>query len=198
MWDVQQLFQSDILLRIARLTDPPRTSGHPNLTLLALPTLCGHIPSLQPSLQTAIEDAKKRAGYARKWRNKRIAHTDLGEVLQPSSNPPAPSSIAHSRAALEAVYQVLRLVRLHLPGRTHLHPDIAVEPRAEAFIARARIVSASLLYIDRLVDQHQDARPSDLSVVKTFLERLGGDQDPRPLVNLREAASWFRTRNTTK
>ncbi len=69
---VQDALWYDILMHIARLTDPPKSRGKPNLTIRRLPELVGN-----QELDSLVEEAKEAAEFCRDWRHRRIAHRDL-------------------------------------------------------------------------------------------------------------------------
>jgi hypothetical protein len=68
MWD-------DILMHIARLTDPPATGKKRNLTLQNLPDLVRD--EFKPSVRICIDEVLRHTEFCRDWRNRRVAHTDL-------------------------------------------------------------------------------------------------------------------------
>jgi AbiU2 len=69
LWDT-------VLLHISRLTDNPQVASKDTLTLKRLPQLVD--PGIRPRVQDLLDDVVKKAGFARDWRNRRIAHRDLG------------------------------------------------------------------------------------------------------------------------
>ena len=82
MLDVQQVFWRDLLLHITRLTDPGKSGGKQNITVLRLPDfrddpeLRARFPDVcdDPELRTRVESlaatAAKSAESARDWRNR--------------------------------------------------------------------------------------------------------------------------------
>jgi hypothetical protein len=76
---LQKLLYEDAMLHISRLTDPPNTgrrNGPSNLTLRRLP-LSVIDPDLKSRVEASVREACSRAEFARQWRDKRLAHTDL-------------------------------------------------------------------------------------------------------------------------
>jgi hypothetical protein len=61
------------------MTDPPQTFGKDNLSLRALVASLNSTaePSFRAELVAAVDDAERKSDFARQWRNKRLAHTDL-------------------------------------------------------------------------------------------------------------------------
>jgi AbiU2 len=74
---LNNLFYEDAILHLCRLTDPPQMGVKDNLTVMRLPEL-----DLDPPLKAAVQvnagAVEKSCAFARTWRNKSLAHTDLG------------------------------------------------------------------------------------------------------------------------
>ena len=106
---LQFVLWRDVLLHIARLTDPPKTGSFENLTLRRLPTevedegLAGEISSL-------VGDALARSEFARKLRNKIFAHTDFIQAIE--AEPLRVGSRDDVEQALRCIRAVLN--RLHV------------------------------------------------------------------------------------
>ena len=77
---VQDVLWEDVLLHIARLTDSPKQGKFENLTLRRLPD---KVPDevLANELDSLVKNALKEAQFARKWRDKRLAHIDLSHAI---------------------------------------------------------------------------------------------------------------------
>ena len=77
---LHRLFFEDAMLHLCRLTDPPktrlRTGDRENLSVLALSEMISD-PVLKASVRTKTNQVRKSCEFARKWRNQRLAHTDL-------------------------------------------------------------------------------------------------------------------------
>src|SRR3990172_1790101 len=73
---VQDTLWHDVLLHVARLTDPPKSMGKPNLTLLRLSDALPTGP-LADEVRRMVELAGTKASFARDWRNRHLAHSDL-------------------------------------------------------------------------------------------------------------------------
>ena len=106
---VQDTLWEDTLLYLARLTDPPRSAGRQNLTLCQLPSLVDDA-GLRAQLEPLLTEARSRTQFARDWRNRHIAHRDLGRALGEGANPLADASRNHVDEALRAVAAVLNCV----------------------------------------------------------------------------------------
>jgi hypothetical protein len=124
---LHRLLFEDAMLHLCRLSDPPktrlRTGDRENLSVLALTDMISN-PVLKASVQTNMEKVRKSCEFARKWRNQRLAHTDLinrrkGHAL---TLPRVTGNDIES--ALKSIGDLLTLVEDHynLP-RSVLYPD---------------------------------------------------------------------------
>jgi hypothetical protein len=112
---VQDTLLESILLHIARLTDPPQSTGRKdraNLTIQNLPALVGHAETkakVQELVAVAMEDAR----FCRDWRNRHIAHRDLNLALGASAVPLPEASKKHVDDALGSLARVLNAIDGH-------------------------------------------------------------------------------------
>lgn len=111
---IQDALWEDTLLHIARLTDPPQTSGKDNLSIsrLADPKLIDDNDLLQ-NIQKLISIAIKKSNFARDWRNRRIAHRDFALAMQEDTNPLEHASRAQIKEALHSIADVLNMISAH-------------------------------------------------------------------------------------
>lgn len=79
-WMLQNVLWHDVLLHVARLTDPPCQRGGKNLTMLSLPAAIDDA-SLRARVQATLDGALQSADFARQYRNKHLAHQDLDYAL---------------------------------------------------------------------------------------------------------------------
>lgn len=77
---VQELLWRDVLLRISRLLDPVKVAGKLTLTVRRLPSAVSD-PVLSAELDQLVQEAISKSKVPREWRNRQIAHTDLGLAL---------------------------------------------------------------------------------------------------------------------
>lgn len=108
---VQDTLWEDVILHVARLTDPPRSVGKDNLTVRALESLIPDIP-LKPELAKLVTEALSASEFCRDWRNRHIAHRYLGLALQRGAEPLMPASRLKVRQALDGLAKVLNAVSL--------------------------------------------------------------------------------------
>lgn len=118
---VHDVLWEDVLLHIARLTDPPKQGKFENLTLLRLPEA---VPNqcLADELGALVENALDRSQFARQWRNKRLAHSDLSLALDAVASPLPGVSRQNVEEALGSFRRILD--RLHL---SYLDEEVAYE-----------------------------------------------------------------------
>jgi hypothetical protein len=109
---VQDTLWEDVLLHLARLTDPPRSMGKANLSVRYLATLVASSP-IGGRVDTLASAALAACEFARDWRNRRLAHRDLDLALGQSVQPLADASRASVKAALNALDEMLNSVSGH-------------------------------------------------------------------------------------
>jgi hypothetical protein len=123
-WIVQDTLWDDVLLRIARITDPPRSAGRDTLSLQRLPLLVA--TTFRGQVEALLQDCLTKCTFARDWRNRRIAHTDLVlAVQQMSATPLASASRQNVKDALHAIVKLLNAVQEHYArseSMYELHP----------------------------------------------------------------------------
>jgi hypothetical protein len=73
---VQDSIWENVLLHIARLTDPSVTARKQNLTIQQLPRLVDR-PEAMKVVESKVLAALTSCAFARDWRNRHIAHSDL-------------------------------------------------------------------------------------------------------------------------
>lgn len=103
------------LLNLTRLTDRPKTSpkgGRENLTVKALPALIGD-SKVKAEVESLVETAEKATQFARDWRNRRIAHSDLKIALEEDTEPLAAASRGQVNSALKALAAVMNAIETH-------------------------------------------------------------------------------------
>ena len=109
---VQDTLWEDVILQLAKLTDSPRSAGKDNLSLRCLPVLVSE-ESLLSEIKSLLNTALVASGFARKWRNRRLAHRDLGLALATGGDPLPGISRADIEAALLAFRNLLNRLELH-------------------------------------------------------------------------------------
>ncbi len=109
---IQSVLWEDVVLHIARLTDPPRSAGKDNLTLRRL-TAALQLPALASEIENLVGQAQAHAEFARVWRNRHLAHKDLELAMDKRAKPLPGISRANIEQALSAVRAVLNRIEGH-------------------------------------------------------------------------------------
>ena len=109
---IQDVLLKDVILHLARLTDPPQSRGKDNLTLRRLPALLSNA-QLAAEVQSLVEAALAACASACAWRNRQLAHRDLALALASATEPLPGISYADIKAALTAMRTVLNCLDAH-------------------------------------------------------------------------------------
>lgn len=124
----------DILLHISRLTDRSSVAGHKNFSVDAV---AGFVEDggLAVKVREIADRAIESAAFARKYRDKTLAHSDLDHVLQ-NANPLSPVEPDEVEAVLSELRSLVNRI-----GDHYLHTEVAIEDvraigDAEALVAR--------------------------------------------------------------
>ena len=105
---VQDTLFEDVLLHIARLTDPPKSSGKKILTIQCLPSLVDAV--IRVSVDEHVSNATKKASFCRDWRNRLIAHRDFNLAMDKTIKPLELASRAKVKDALDSISSVLNVI----------------------------------------------------------------------------------------
>jgi hypothetical protein len=105
---VQDSFWENVLLHIARLTDPPKSSGKNNLSIQRLSSLVDE--EIKETISRQITNAKEKTNFCRDWRNRHIAHRDLKLAVGEQAELLKPASRAMVKHALESIAKVLNTI----------------------------------------------------------------------------------------
>ena len=191
-WDVQQVFWSDLMLRLTRLTDPPKSAGKDNLTVRRLPDLCEG-PDLREAVEGLVRAAVDATAFARDWRNRRIGHSDLARAIDPSPEPLKEATLKKAKAALDAVHAVLDTISGRLLGKG-IANEVNTRPRARVFMAYASQLVEAVQFVDSAIDPSGEKPITDQAAAVAFLQKLHRRptwQNTRQVFELREAARRF-------
>lgn len=116
---VQDALFEAVLLHLARLTDHALSVGKPNLSLRRLAELAAD-GGAGVRVTEATSVAVAATEFARDWRNRKLAHRDLGLALGQPVTPLAAASRVAVKDALAAVVDVLNAVSAHYSDSTSL------------------------------------------------------------------------------
>jgi hypothetical protein len=109
---VQDSLWEDVVIHIARMTDPPKSMGKPNISVQRLPILVEGT-ELKAQLESLVSVAKEASEFCRDWRNRRIAHRDLDLALGNNAEPLAAVSREKVKKALQALTDILDAVSMN-------------------------------------------------------------------------------------
>jgi hypothetical protein len=114
--DLQSMQFQHVMLHLCRLTDPAKSAGKSTVTVRALAK--HFLGSLASEVRSMASTAVDKTQFARDWRNRRLAHSDLERALNPTLRPLAPASRAHVEDAMAALRAVLNHVETATLGTT--------------------------------------------------------------------------------
>lgn len=106
---VQDSVWENVLLHIARLTDPPATAKKQNLTIQRLPALIDRANS-RDVVESSVQAALTSCAFARDWRNRHIAHSDLDLKVSDTARPLEFASRQSVKLALASLSSALNAV----------------------------------------------------------------------------------------
>lgn len=124
--ELQRMMWEDILLHLCRLTDPPQSMGHDNLTVRRLPD---SIPdaNLQNQVRPLVDASRQKTEFARDWRNRRLAHKELPPTAGQVAQALASASCQHVEDALAAIRRTMNCIEQH-----YLDSPVSYEHSIEA------------------------------------------------------------------
>lgn len=121
---VQRSVWHEVLLRLCRMTDPPQSVGKDNLTVMRLASICPN-QAMAPRIEELAERAKLATGFARDWRNRKLAHADLALAIGGAATPLLGASRKQVADAITAIHGVLNTIgREFLGGEMPNTPPI--------------------------------------------------------------------------
>jgi hypothetical protein len=190
---LQDVLWENLLLQVARLTDPVRTAGHENLTLQQIPAFFADQPEKHRELSDHVHAAVGAATFARDWRNRRIGHRDLEHSLDRQARPLEKASLERVDAALAAVHRILDTIAGYEHAQLRRQPTGS--NAADGFYYRTLRLVAAVQFIDGIIDEEGTSKVTDLDAARAFLE----PHHPQPptwkmiehVVELRAAARLF-------
>jgi hypothetical protein len=127
----------DVLLHIARLTDPPDTGGRTNLTLQRLPPAVAEAP-LRGTTESLLQQVLEQTAFARDRRNRRIAHRDLLTARGLHPNPLAQASRQDVENALRAMRELMNVVEMQFENSTTAYEAFIGDGGGDALVAWLR------------------------------------------------------------
>ncbi len=191
--EVQHILWDDLMLRVCRLTDPPKSAGKDNLTVQRLPEFCKD-PQLRTEVELRVQEAVQGSTFARSWRNRRISHADLARATTTNAEPLASASRRQIADALDAVHATLNTISVRLLD-ADTDNEVAGPPTARAFLSCTGELAKAVQFVDALIDPSGRATATDSRVASAFLRRLGCEPTGprvRQILRMRLAARRFR------
>jgi hypothetical protein len=134
---IQDVLWEDIILHIARLTDPPQSVGKDNLTLLRLTDAVES--TLSPEIAILVEQARVGTQFTKVWRNRHLAHRDLGLAVDDRATPLPGISRERVEHALAAIRSVLNKIQVHYWRTTVQFADVISHNDAEILVHYLKI-----------------------------------------------------------
>lgn len=118
--DLQDMFWNDVLLHLCRLTDPPKSSGKPNLTIACLLPLIEDA-DVREKAKGLFQHARDKTGFAREWRNRRVAHREFPDAIKADTRSLTPGSRQNVEDALAAIRSLMNCIETHYLKSTVLY-----------------------------------------------------------------------------
>jgi len=138
---VQDVLWDDILLQLARLTDPPKSAGKSNLTINRLAEAVSD-PRLASEIRELVGDAERICKFARGWRHRHLAHRDFDLAVKSEGVDPLPSvSRQQVGMALAALAAVLNRIERHYFNSEFGFEHFAARGDAEALVCRLAVAA---------------------------------------------------------
>ena len=148
---IQVVMWNDLLLGVARVTDPPRTGGRDNLTVQRLPALVTGTP-IDGAIRTQLDAVLTGADFARDWRNRHLAHRDLARAIAgKEAEPLASASVAAVRECLSLIAALLNIIDNHYLESTMFYDMDYAPGDAQSLLGVLRHgLDAKDAYLERL------------------------------------------------
>jgi AbiU2 len=108
---VSSVMYETAMLHLCRITDRPEVHGNEILTLKRLPDLISD-SRLKTVVQTKVDEAWARCEFARLWRNRALAHTNLQTFRRVAAPLPAVAA-EHVDDALQAISDIFGAIGNH-------------------------------------------------------------------------------------
>jgi hypothetical protein len=140
---LQDTLWNDVLLHLCRLTDPEKSMGKRNLTIECLPALISDA-ALRAKVEGLLKHAKEKTSFARKWRNRRLAHREFPAAITADLESLTPGSRHDIEEALAAIRGVMNCIELY-----YLKSSLSYEHSIEALGG----VDALLMCLEKGVEE---------------------------------------------
>ncbi|MCJ7622305.1 MAG: hypothetical protein MUO76_02290 [Anaerolineaceae bacterium] len=138
---VQRTFFEDSLLGISRLTDPPKSMGKDNRSLAQLidKLLILGYNDLVKDLESDLKILNSISKPFREWRNKKIAHSDLGSNLLVNSDPLPGITTKNIEEALAVIRQFMNRVNGYFTDSETIYDHFVTARGGKALLSKLKI-----------------------------------------------------------
>jgi hypothetical protein len=153
---VQDVLWEDVLIHIARLTDPRRSAGKPNLTIHRLAELIP-ISNVAEDVRQLVQVAIGKCSFAREWRHRHLAHRDLDLAMEAKHATPLPGVSRQAvTEALAAISAVLNRVESHYFDSEVAFGHFLAHDDADALVHHLAVAAR---YNERQRERFRQGRP---------------------------------------
>jgi len=121
LWD-------EVLLGLARITDPCKSCGKQNLTIQQLPLLVD--PHIRSEVSSLVEVALDKSSFCRDLRHQYLAHRDLHAALKKTAKPPVSASRHMIEEALSAIAATLNEAYGYYHDAEFVYDDVVINDGA--------------------------------------------------------------------
>ena len=184
--NIQLIIQDSLILHITRLTDPPESGRYRNLSLLMLPQHLKKDPNIPnperfrdpewiDELNLLLDTANRKASYARRHRNERIAHLDYDTTMELGSEPLRPLNIEEVRLVIDSIYKVIRYVYTRMYPNSDLLNTVSYQSWTNRFLVHEMLRVCFLIYLDSLIDPEMESDTLSDELAATFYNRFNVD-----------------------
>jgi len=106
---VEDLLLENIILSIARITDPPNKFGNKNLSIQMFPSLVSE-DGFRSQVKNLVDISLGKVNFCRDWRNKRLAHLDLTLAIMEGIQPLDKITLNKLNDAIDSIADVLNII----------------------------------------------------------------------------------------
>ena len=131
---LQRMMWEDVLLHLCRVTDPVKSRGHDNLSIMRIPDAIPDQP-FRNEMKSLIDDAKRKTQFTREWRNRRLAHEELPAFGGQAAAPLPPANYRDVETALAALSVAMNRIE-----RRYLNESVLYEQSIESMGGVERLI----------------------------------------------------------
>ena len=103
---VQKVLFENIVLNIARITDPIQSMGKKNLTIKAIPQFITD-DNLKARILKCIDEIDNESSFCRDWRNRLITHSDYSLLMNEKAQPLEPANRTKIDSIIKLLYEFI-------------------------------------------------------------------------------------------